>query len=73
MYVLNALKSPIPRPIYDMVVRTNDIEFFLQTLRERQRARKEQTDIQNMGYIPSSSLITSPKQFQNVIFVHLHF
>ncbi len=61
--MLNALRAPIPRTIYNSTVKYPDIDLFLQTLYERQRARK----MSSSGHIPSASLIPLSSQ-QNVTF-----
>ncbi|XP_054259125.1 phosphoinositide 3-kinase regulatory subunit 4 isoform X2 [Macrosteles quadrilineatus] len=38
--VLSALQPPVPRLVYDVVIHCQDVDLFLQTLAERQKARK---------------------------------
>nr|XP_018916322.1 PREDICTED: phosphoinositide 3-kinase regulatory subunit 4 [Bemisia tabaci] len=49
--VLNALKSPIPRSIYNSILKCSQIDMFLETLHERQKARQ----LASSGHIPSPS------------------
>nr|CAD7263978.1 unnamed protein product [Timema shepardi] len=41
MLLLNALGPPIPRVVYDSVIKCPDIDLLLQTLKDRQRARAD--------------------------------
>ncbi|XP_075209888.1 vacuolar protein sorting 15 isoform X2 [Lycorma delicatula] len=57
--ILNALKPCIPRVVYNTAVRCSDLDLFLHTLSERQRARGFAVS----GHAPSTlSISTSPKQ-----------
>ncbi|XP_069690077.1 phosphoinositide 3-kinase regulatory subunit 4 isoform X4 [Periplaneta americana] len=46
--LLNALIRPIPRVVYDSIVRCSDVDSFMETLEERQRAR----GLVKAGHVP---------------------
>uniref|UniRef100_A0A1B6KTS4 non-specific serine/threonine protein kinase n=1 Tax=Graphocephala atropunctata TaxID=36148 RepID=A0A1B6KTS4_9HEMI len=61
--VLSSLQPNVPRLVYDVVVHCSDLELFLHTLVERQKARHKIAHIQTP---PMSTLSVSPKQ-NNII------
>jgi len=48
--LLNALAQPIPRVVYDSIIRCSDIDSLLETLEERQRARA----LVEAGHVPQN-------------------
>lgn len=56
--VLNSLKEPLPRNIYDTVVKCSIIETLVDILGERKKART----IANTGHIPLPSVTQSMHQ-----------
>lgn len=46
---MESLVSPIPRTVFDSVIKYSDIELLLNTLKERQNARS----LANLGRIPN--------------------
>lgn len=48
--LLNALAQPIPRVVFDSIIRCSDIDSLLETLGERQRAR----GLVNAGHVPQN-------------------
>ncbi|BES89107.1 phosphoinositide 3-kinase regulatory subunit [Nesidiocoris tenuis] len=53
--VLNALKSPVPRSVYDTVVKCSEVNLLLQTLADRQSSRKTQaTHVSLPSAMPAS-------------------
>lgn len=70
--VLSALQPPVPRLVYDVVIHCQDLELFLHTLVERQKARHKS----NSGLLPTPALSTlsvSPKQHNAIRTVSLDF
>lgn len=59
--VLNALIDPIPRVIYDTVLKSPDIELVLHTLQDRQKGR----NLVSAGHVPQ--YITIPPSIKTVM------
>lgn len=68
--VLNTLKDPLPRIIYDTVVKCSIVETLVDILGERKKART----IANTGHIPLPSITQSMHQnnaLRNVMYKYL--
>lgn len=69
--VLNTLKDPLPRIIYDTVVKCSIVETLVDILGERKKART----IANTGHIPLPSITQSMHQnnaLRNVIYKYIY-
>ncbi|EEB17192.1 Phosphoinositide 3-kinase regulatory subunit, putative [Pediculus humanus corporis] len=59
--ILNALLDPVPREVFDTVLKCQDIEILLHTLQERQKAR----NLVKAGHVPQ--YISIPSIFRRLI------
>lgn len=68
--LLNALKPPVPRTVYDTVIRSSELNLLLQTLTDRRNSRKGQVTHVSLP----SALPASPQQnstLRNVSWIFL--
>ena len=63
LYLLNALEDPVPRPVFDYILRLSQLDRFLDILQKRQYLRK----IHRQGHkVPYSEMDDSMSQVNSI-------